>query len=183
MSPRFLILGLICALFLQVAAKADTIQVKSAQLELSEEVQVLNADFEIHLSSILEEALKKGISLHFIMEFELFRGRWYWFDQKILTIQQEYKLSYHALTRQYRVTIGSLYQNFSELEDALRILSRIRSLTVIENASLIKRKNTYQAALRLRLDVNQLPKPFQVNALTSKDWHLMSDWYQWDIKP
>jgi Domain of unknown function (DUF4390) len=33
--------------------------------------------------------------------------------------------------------------------------------------------------LRLRLDVNQLPKPFQVDALASREWTLQSDWYRW----
>ncbi|MEO7854896.1 MAG: DUF4390 domain-containing protein, partial [Rubrivivax sp.] len=34
----------------------------------------------------------------------------------------------------------------------------------------------YDAAVRLRLDVNQLPKPFQVNALASREWTLASEW-------
>jgi hypothetical protein len=30
--------------------------------------------------------------------------------------------------------------------------------------------------VRMRLDVSQLPKPFQVNAITSREWSLASDW-------
>ena len=41
----------------------------------------------------------------------------------------------------------------------------------------------YEAAVRLRLDVNQLPKPFQVNALASREWSLQSDWYRWSFTP
>ena len=40
----------------------------------------------------------------------------------------------------------------------------------------------YQAALRMRLDVTQLPKPFQVNALTSREWNLASDWRRWPLQ-
>ena len=32
------------------------------------------------------------------------------------------------------------------------------------------------AQVRMRLDVSQLPKPFQVNAITSREWNLASDW-------
>ena len=39
------------------------------------------------------------------------------------------------------------------------------------------------AAARLRLDIEQLPNLLQVNALTSKDWDLSSDWYRWVIRP
>jgi len=35
----------------------------------------------------------------------------------------------------------------------------------------------------MRLDVTQLPKPLQVNALTSDDWNLDSDWYRWIVRP
>ena len=41
----------------------------------------------------------------------------------------------------------------------------------------------YDAAIRLRLDVNQLPKPFQVDALASREWTLTSDWYRWSFVP
>ena len=35
------------------------------------------------------------------------------------------------------------------------------------------------AALRMRLDINQLPRPFQIAALGNKDWNLASDWKVW----
>ena len=41
----------------------------------------------------------------------------------------------------------------------------------------------YDAAVRLRLDVNQLPKPFQVNALASREWQLASDWRRFAFTP
>ena len=41
----------------------------------------------------------------------------------------------------------------------------------------------YDAATRLRLDVNQLPKPFQVDALASREWQLASDWQRFPFTP
>jgi hypothetical protein len=41
----------------------------------------------------------------------------------------------------------------------------------------------YEAAVRLRLDVNQLPKPFQVNALASREWTMQSEWHRWSFTP
>ena len=42
---------------------------------------------------------------------------------------------------------------------------------------------SYQAAVRMRLDVSQLPKPFQINALASREWQLSSDWYRFAFTP
>jgi hypothetical protein len=39
----------------------------------------------------------------------------------------------------------------------------------------------YLAALRLRLDINQLPRPFQISALGNKDWSLAADWKIWQV--
>ena len=42
---------------------------------------------------------------------------------------------------------------------------------------------TYQAGIRMRLDTAQLPKPFQLNAIASRDWTLASDWHRWSLTP
>jgi len=35
--------------------------------------------------------------------------------------------------------------------------------------------------LRLRLDITQLPRPFQISALGNKDWSLSSEWKVWQL--
>lgn len=163
-------------------ALADPIAVKSAELRVDEDMYVLNAEFELALNPTLEEALQKGVPLHFVFEFELVRPRWYWLDEKTLSLSTEYRVSYNALTRQYRVSTGLLGQNFDALDEVERFLSRVTSRPVASRDQLVKGVR-YEAAVRLRLDVNQLPKPFQVNALASREWSLQSDWYRWSFTP
>ena len=40
---------------------------------------------------------------------------------------------------------------------------------------------SHEVALRFRLDTSQLPKPFQIAAVGSRDWTLASDWKVWPI--
>jgi hypothetical protein len=47
--------------------------------------------------------------------------------------------------------------------------------SVIEAAAISPTKQ-YEAAVRLTLDLGKLPKPFQVDALNSKDWSLSGEW-------
>lgn len=136
---------------------------------------VLNATFEFEVPQALEEAVQKGIAVYFNIEFELFRRRWYWFDRKISTNTLTYRLSYSPLTRQYRLARGGLSQSFDSLEEALGLLKSVRQWKVIEPGVLSPR-DSYEAQVRMRLDVTQLPKPFQVNAITSREWNLASDW-------
>lgn len=136
---------------------------------------VLNATFEFELPQALEEAVQKGIALYFNIEFELFRRRWYWFDRMVASQTLVYRLSYSPLTRQYRLARGGLSQPFESLDEALALVKSVRSWKVMDRAQLSPRDD-YEAQVRMRLDVSQLPKPFQVNAITSREWSLASDW-------
>ena len=162
------------------AARADSIEVKDARLEAQEDGWTVYTEFGFDLSGRLEEAINKGVPLYFNLEFELSRPRWYWLDEKAAQTTQTYKLSYHALTQSYRLSAGSLYQSFSTLGEALRLLARPR-MQAFTRAQ-IKPGEAYIAQVRLRLDVAQLPKPFQINALTSRDWNLESEWKKFPFR-
>ena len=179
-------LALFAALWLALlpapATSAEGIEVKSAALVSAEDGYFLEATFEIGLPHPLEEALNKGVPLHFLVEFELIRPRWYWLNEKVANVQQRYRFSYNALTRQYRVGVGTLYQNFPSLAEALEFLSRVRLRDIAEPGAL-RKDSTYTATLRMRLDTSQLPRPFQISAVGSRDWNIGSDWYRWSVAP
>ena len=103
-------------------------------------------------------------------------------NERVAEGSQQYRLSYSALARQYRVGVGTLYQNFGSLPEALAFLSRVRLRDIAEPGALAKGVS-YVAALRMRLDTSQLPKPFQVTAVGSRDWNVSSDWYRWTVMP
>lgn len=156
-------------------AQSQVIKVKQAELEKVDSAWLLNANFGIELPSGLENALKRGVTLHFLVQFELTRSRWYWFDEKAVSIQRLVRLSYQPLINQYRVNAGGLAFNTNSLEEALRITGAIGAWSVIELARIDPEKN-YEAAIRMTLDLGKLPKPFQVDALNSRDWALSGEW-------
>jgi hypothetical protein len=156
-------------------AQSQVIKVKQAELEKVDSAWLLNANFGIELPSGLENALKRGVTLHFLVQFELTRSRWYWFDEKAVSMQRLVRLSYQPLINQYRVNAGGLAFNTNSLEEALRIAGAIGAWSVIELARIDPEKN-YEAAIRMTLDLGKLPKPFQVDALNSRDWALSGEW-------
>ena len=180
LADRLLRLLLLLAMCLTAPVQADTLELRDARLEATDDGWIIAADYNIELNARLEEAINKGVSLQFSFDFELARPRWYWFDEKPVEFSQTYKLSYHALTRQYRLSAGTLYQSFNSLGEALRLLSRPR-LPAFERAR-VRAGETYMASVRMRLDVAQLPKAFQINALTSREWTLESDWKKFPFR-
>ena len=162
------------------AHAADRIELSQARVEAQEDFWVLSADFGLELTPRLEEALNRGLPLYFAIELEMNRPRWYWFDEKAVSASLHYRLSYNTLTRQYRLSTGSLQQSFATLSEAIGVMTRVRNWRIAER-SVLKMSETYQAAIRMRLDVSQLPKPFQINAITDRDWTLDSDWKRFTV--
>jgi hypothetical protein len=171
---------LAAAAFAAAPAVAEEIEVGAAQLVGSDEGIVLNAAVTLDLTARLEDVLAQGVPLHFVVEFECLRPRWYWLDERIGVATLTARLSFHALTRSYRVSTGTLHQSFPTLEEALRALGRVREWLVLPPGAL-QQGTTYKVYVRMRLDVSQLPKPFQVSALANRDWSIASAWKEWQL--
>lgn len=156
-------------------ARADEIEVREVHLAPAEDGLALSAEFAFDFNPRLAEVVANGIPLYFAVEFELTRTRWWWFDEKAAVKRMQLRLSYHALSRHYRLSTGLLQQNFSSLQDALAVLRRVRNWTVVDRAAPLA-EGSYEAAVRMRLDANLLPKPFQLSAITSRELTLESPW-------
>lgn len=163
-------------------AHANEINFSNVSLTPLEKSWALNADVQLELSPALEQLVNKGVTLHFVTEFQLTKKRWYWFDNKMVDVQRVSKISYQALTNQYRVTLGTFSLTAATLKQALAAVKTIDTWVVVD-ATAIELNQAYQASVRLRLDTNQLAKPFQVNAINSKSWNLQSDWYRFEFVP
>lgn len=162
-------------------ARGNEIEVLSANLRPTEEGLVLDADFAFELNPRLLDVVANGVPLYFRIDFDLTRRRWYWFDETTATRRLQLRLSYHALSRQYRLSTGLLHQSFATLEEALNVLKRVRNWLVVERTVPLS-GGDYEAAVRMRLDTSLLPKPFQLSVLTGRDLHLESPWRRFTVR-
>jgi hypothetical protein len=175
---RFLLL--IAALSAGVA-RADNNEVREVSLRAVEDGLVLDADFEFELTPRLAEVVANGVPLYFVVEFELGRRRWYWFDEKAASKQLQLRVSYHPLSRQYRLSTGLLQQHFETLAEALNVAKRVRNWLVVDRTVGFSDAD-YEAAVRMKLDTTLLPKPFQLSALTSREFQLETPWKRFVVR-
>ncbi|MCB5185543.1 DUF4390 domain-containing protein [Methylobacillus gramineus] len=161
-----------------MSAAQSSLQIKSAELLPIEEAYLLDADFELTLSPAVEEAVNKGMSLNFLVEFQVVSPRKYWFDDEIVSLTSKVSLNYHALSRQYLVNRDGHQLSFTSIQEAKEELSSIKGWQVLEK-DLLKKGETYQAAVRMRLDQSKLPKALQVDTLSSEDWNMVSERFRW----
>ncbi|MCL9764983.1 DUF4390 domain-containing protein [Neisseria subflava] len=180
-SSKTLIVPLLLAVSLNAAGEGISATRAEAKLTHAGQLSV-SSRFRTDLPDQLKEALKQGFPLHFNLSWQLsapsMSSYKFKFDQLLnndSTIQ--YKLSFHPLTNRYRVTVGTFSTEYDTLETALRAVGAVVNWKVLSKGELsdVAAKDT-KAEIRLLLTTAKLPKPFQINALTSKNWHLDSGW-------
>ena len=82
------------------------------ELDAAGDSWMLSGDFEVPLTRSLEEAVRRGVPLYFVLEFELIRPRWWWTDETVAERSIVYRLAYPALTRQYRLNFDGTINGF-----------------------------------------------------------------------
>jgi len=150
------------------------------QLERSDEGLLLSVGVRFDLPPVIEDALLKGIPMFFVAEAVLYRDRWYWYDRELSRVQRHMRLSYQPLTRRWRLTIAptvignsgvALSQGFDSKEEAMVVVQRISRWKIAEPGELNPGER-YNVDFRFRLDVSQLPRPFQIGAVGQADWNI-----------
>jgi len=145
---------------------------------------LLSTDVQWQLPAAVEQALRKGVAVHFIADVRLLRKRWYWSDQTLLTATRYYRLSYQTLTHRWRLHLGSqpfsslglraaaLGNSYTSLEDAVQALQHWVRWRIGERQEL-PAQGPVVLQLRFRIDLSQLPKPLQIGVLGRSDWNLL----------
>ncbi len=163
-------------------AQDDRIQFLRAELVQRGDSYYLLGGYQIKLTSAMEEALERGVPLHFVQLFEADRPRDFWVPEEVADVRRTLRLSHNALLRNYQLTVTGNIRTFDTLPQAMEALGALDDWHVFDKKA-VQRKFLYQARVRMFLDTSFLPKPLQINAFTSNRWDLDSDWREWSFKP
>ena len=153
------------------------------QLQRDGDALLLTASLNWTLPDLVQDALLKGIPVHFIAEADMLQERWYWRDQELLSADRYMRLSYQPLTRRWRVYTGSqpfegqglgvaLSSSFETLEDAVQSMQRIVRWR-IGRATDLPSSGSAMLQLRFRIDLSHFPRPLQIGALGRSDWNML----------
>jgi hypothetical protein len=175
---------LACALAFAPPARgeAQPTEVSQMRLERTEDGVLLSASVKFDLPSVIDDALAKGIPMFFVAEAILLRDRWYWYDKQVAQAARHMRLSYQPLTRRWRLTVSAnpignsglaLGQTFDTREEAMAAVQRISHWKIAE-ATDVEPGERYNVDFRFRLDVSQLPRPFQIGAVGHADWNIVA---------
>lgn len=163
-------------------AEGNPVEITQLKVERADDGLFLTAQVRLDLPSIMEDALNKGVALYFVAEAELLRDRWYWYDRRLTVASKYIRLAYQPLTRRWRMNVSpepignaglgvSISQNFESLNDAMQALQR-QVRWRIADATLLDGDSRHYVEFRFRLDMSQLPRPFQIGVVGNSEWNL-----------
>ena len=163
------------------AANAASAQLTQLRTQSADDGIYLSANVGFELPNVVEDALLKGIPMFFVLEVEVLRNRWYWTDQRVAAASRTIRLAYQPLTRRWRVNIGSgiigsasslratFNQNYDTLDEALSAVQRVARWKVAEPSD-IRPDADHSLVFSFKLDLSQLPRPFQIGVAGQRDW-------------
>jgi hypothetical protein len=164
------------------APQGQPIQLEDVQVQRLDDGYYVNAGMQIEWPVAVEDALSKGVPLHFVARVDILRERWYWYDREVARQERYMRLSYQPLTRRWRLLVSSqpigntglgvsLGQSFDSASEAVAALGRINRWKVAE-LSQVDADGKHRVDFSFRLDLTQLPRPLQLGVLGESDWNL-----------
>ena len=165
-------------------ARSQPVEITQLRVERADDGLYLSAQIRLELPPIMVDTLNKGIPLHFVVEAELLRERWYWYDRQLALATRHIRLAYQPLTRRWRLNVASepignagqgasITQNFDSLDDALLAIQRQVRWKIAE-PGLLDVDARHYVEFRFKLDTSQLPRPFQIGVVGNSEWNLSS---------
>lgn len=165
-----------------VQAQPVNADVSQLHAERTDEGVMVSATVRFELPTVVDDALAKGIPMYFVAEATLLQDRWYWYDRRVGAATRHMRLSFQPLTRRWRLQVSptpignaalALGQTFESREEALAAIQRIARWKIAEPGE-VDPDGRYTVDFRFRLDVSQLPRPFQIGAVGQADWNIVA---------
>jgi hypothetical protein len=164
------------------AGAQTSTEIARINVERADDALWLSAQISFELPAAVEDALVKGIPMYFVTEADILRERWYWYDKKVSAVERHMRVAYQPLTRRWRLNMTNgpassasqglaLNQSFDTLPEVLNTLKRVSRWKIADSNDLDPAIN-YRLDFRFRLDLSQLPRPFQIGALGQSDWDI-----------
>jgi len=163
------------------AGAASATEISQLRVERADDGVHLSALVRFDIPPVVEDALLKGIPMFFVLEADIYRERWYWTDPRVASAARTIRLAYQPLTRRWRVNMASglisssaglratLNQNYDTLPEALSAIQRVARWKIAETSD-VDLDATHKLEFSFRLDLSQLPRPFQIGVAGQREW-------------
>ncbi len=181
---RALTVTVVILLYLQSAQAQDrdAFIVDRAEFTLDETLLQLTLVIDSQIPNYILIAIDQGFAVPMMFEVEIRLDKPYWFDDKVVSLKQQYLLHHQPMLDSFVVfDVNSSERHYFDNRKAA-----VQSIEVVYNYPMLDIDNLapdkeYYARVRFGIDSDELPLPLKSSSLWDNDWDLKSDWYEWEV--
>jgi hypothetical protein len=171
-------------------ARADALdgvlEVRSAYVNIEQNVFQLYARVQYPVNDDIRAALKDGLKLTFELDMVVSRERRFWMDADVFNYTLKRELMYHAVsdryvTRELDSRSSNPQHSYATLEEALEALGTIDAMPILVSSQLSQNRE-YRVSLRAGVRRGQLADTLRVLLFWTDDWHRESEWFSWSLQ-
>ena len=180
------VLAALLLLFAISASRADDgdpFVVRSAEFTLDQSLMLLDLAIDSDIPDYISIAIEQGFSVPIMFEVEIRAHKRYWFDDRVVSLKQQYLLHHQPMLDSYVVfdVNSSERRYFDDRHEALRFIEVVYKYPLLNIDNLAHDRDFY-ARVRFGIDTDELPLPLKSSSLWDNDWDLKSDWYEWEVE-
>ncbi len=166
-----------------MAQDKDPFIVETADFSLDKDFLMLDMVVESEIPDYISIALEQGFAVPIMFEVEIRSEKRYWFDDRIVSLKQQYLLHHLPMLDSFVVfdVNSSDRHYFDNRKAAVRYLEVVYNYPMLNINNLAADKE-YYARVRFGIDTDELPLPLKSSSLWDNDWDLQSEWYEWEVK-
>lgn len=168
---------------LSTAARADDpFVVDRAELSLNDNLLMLDLAVDSEIPDYIGIALDQGFAVPMMFEIEIRVRQAYWFDDRVVSLKQQYLLHYQPMLDAFVVfdVNASERHYFDDRKAAVHFIEVVYNYPMLDISNLAWNEE-YYARVRFGIDTDELPQPLKSSSLWDNDWDLQSDWYEWEV--
>ena len=185
--PRPVLVVLVLAMLMVVtAAPAEDdspFVVKRAEFNLDDTMLMLDLVIDSQIPDFISIAIDQGFAVPLMFEVEIRAEKDYWFDDRVVSLKQQFMLHYQPMLDSFVVLDVNTTQRhyFDQRKAAVQFIELVYNYPMLDINNLAAEKN-YYARVRFGIDSDELPLPLQSSWFWDSDWDLQSEWYEVEIR-
>ena len=179
----FFLIPLICCIAIILVMLAKTISNSQTRFKITDvsisspndlSIDILSR-FQLSLSSKVYDAINHGVPIDIVLMYAEPKKQLWWQTYKPLE-KTTFNISKHALSNNYQLKNLSAFEThqFFTIDEALKHIAVFQLKSLNTNTK-------DKVALRIYLDIYNLPSQIRASAFFSKSWRHDSSWTIWDM--
>ncbi len=164
------------------AEDGSPFQIARAAFRLDDTLLHLNLVVDSNIPDYIALAVDQGFAVPFMFEVEIRAEKKYWFDDRVVSLKQQYLLHYLPMLDSFVVldVNNSERHYFEERKAAVQFIEVVYNYPMLDINNLAPDRE-YYARVRFGIDTEELPRPLKSSSFWDNDWDLQSSWYEWRI--